>query len=127
MKTTHIIVLVVVAIFIVALASNFASNASIYTDFAYAKKSGREVHIVGEWVNRDQAVYNMEQDLFTFFLKDTLHQTELVHFYDPKPNNFETAEKVVVVGGYKQDRFVADKIVMKCPSKYENDEIVIAQ
>lgn len=123
MKTTHIIVLAVLAIFLVALGVNFSQSASIYTDFATARDSGKEVHIVGEWVQRDAAQYDPVQDLFTFAMRDTLKAVETVHYYDPKPINFEQAEKVVVIGSYQGERFVADRIVMKCPSKYEPTDI----
>jgi len=123
MKPGKIALLVFIALFMVVLAVNFSQNASIYTDFTTAKASGKKVHIVGEWVNREASEYNSTQDLFTFYLQDTTHSVELVPYYDPKPNNFEQAEKVVVVGGFDEDKFVADKIVMKCPSKYEENEI----
>lgn len=127
MKTTNIVILAAVAIFLVVLAINFTSNASLYTDFDYAKTSGKQVHIVGEWVNRDQSVYDPSQDLFTFHLKDTLQQVELVHYYEPKPSNFEQAERVVVIGGYENGTFVANQIVMKCPSKYEETDITAGE
>ncbi len=123
MKTTHIVLLIALAVFAVALGVNFSSQASIYTDFATAKASGDQVHIVGSWVNRDQAEYIQERDLFTFYLQDTLQVVEKVHYFDPKPINFESAEKIVLIGSYKEDGFVADKIVMKCPSKYEDTDI----
>ena len=123
MKPGKIALLAFIAIFLVVLAVNFSQNASIYTDFSTAKASGKKVHIVGEWVNRENSEYNSSQDLFTFYLQDTTQAVELVHYYDPKPNNFEQAEKVVVVGGFDENKFVADKIVMKCPSKYEESEI----
>ncbi|TAE47519.1 MAG: cytochrome c maturation protein CcmE [Bacteroidetes bacterium] len=125
MKTIHIVLLAALAIFVAALAINFSESASIYTDFGTARTSGREVHIVGEWVNREGAGYDPSSDLFTFDLKDTLQQVQRVHYFDPKPINFEQAEKVVIIGAYdkKQDVFVADKIIMKCPSKYEATSI----
>ncbi|MEO0474098.1 MAG: cytochrome c maturation protein CcmE [Bacteroidota bacterium] len=121
MKTTNIIVLVFAAVFLVALGINFAGSASIYTDFAYAKESGRQVHVVGKWVNRDQSIYDPTTDVFSFYLQDTLQQVQRVLYNDPKPMNFDQAEKVVIVGAYDQNKadFIADKIVMKCPSKYE--------
>ncbi len=123
MKTIHIIILVGLAIFVVSLGLNFSKSASIYTDFTHAEKVDKQVHIVGKWVNREQANYDAQRDLFTFFLQDTLQRTEMVKYYDPKPTNFENAEKVVVVGGYKEGTFVADKIVMKCPSKFESTDL----
>mgnify|MGYP002078728537 CR=1 FL=1 len=127
MKTSNIILLAVVAVFLVVLAINFSANASIYTDFAHAKESGRQVHIVGEWVNREQSSYDPSRDLFTFYLRDTLQRVERVHYYDPKPSNFEQAERVVVIGGYKNDQFIAEQIVMKCPSKYEETDITAGE
>ncbi|MEM6262950.1 MAG: cytochrome c maturation protein CcmE [Bacteroidota bacterium] len=132
MKPSRIILLVAAAIFLVALGVNFASNTSSYADFVTAKESGKRVHIAGEWVNRDQASYDPEADLFKFYVQDSLNNIELVHFFDPKPNNFDQAEKVVLIGGYDKlssgnMAFVADKIITKCPSKYEETEVKLEQ
>lgn len=81
------------------------------------------MHIAGEWVNREQAIYDNGQDIFTFYLKDTLGTVEKIVYHDPKPMNFETAEKVVIIGKYSDSGFDADKIIMKCPSKYEKKEL----
>lgn len=123
MKPVNIIILVVLAIFIVGLGLNFSQSASIYTDFSHAKTVDKQVHIVGKWVNRDQAKYNPTRDHFQFFLQDTTQHVELINYYEPKPTNFENAEKVVVVGSYQEEGFVADKIVMKCPSKFEATDL----
>ena len=40
-----------------------------------------------------------------------------------KAEYFETADKIVVIGKYEGDVFVADKILMKCPSKYQNNQL----
>lgn len=127
MKISHIIILVALAIFVVGLGVNLSGSVSIYTDFSTAKKSQEKVHIVGTWVDRDLATYEVNQDLFRFAMMDSLDQKEIVHFYDPKPINFEQAEKVVVIGGYQGDKFVADKIVTKCPSKYEPTDITAGE
>jgi cytochrome c-type biogenesis protein CcmE len=54
--------------------------------------------------------------------------TEQKVFYnEPVPPDFSRAEQVVVIGAYKdQDLFVADKILMKCPSKYQETELKTA-
>ena len=44
-----------------------------------------------------------------------------VHYLNPKPANFEDAEQLVVEGQLQNDVFVAEHILVKCPSKY-NDE-----
>jgi cytochrome c-type biogenesis protein CcmE len=36
-----------------------------------------------------------------------------------KPGNFDQATSVVCVGKYETDAFYADKLLIKCPSKYQ--------
>lgn len=36
----------------------------------------------------------------------------------PKPNNFEQAEQLVVIGQMRNGVFYANDMLMKCPSKY---------
>ena len=43
----------------------------------------------------------------------------------PKPQDFERSESVVVTGEMRNNEFVANEILMKCPSKYKDDEIRI--
>ncbi len=123
MKTSHIIVLIVLALFVVGLGINFSQSASVYTGFSDPSARSRQVHIVGTWVDREQSSYDPQRDLFQFAMEDTLGTVETVLYYDPKPTNFEQAEKIVVIGGYEDQGFVAEKIVMKCPSKYEATDI----
>lgn len=123
MKIKQIAVLVALAVFVVVLGINFSNSASVYTGFSDPTAKSKQVHIVGKWIERDNAAYDPSRDLFQFTMQDTLGSVERVHYYDPKPTNFEQAEKVVVIGGYEGENFVAEKIVMKCPSKYEPTDI----
>jgi cytochrome c-type biogenesis protein CcmE len=41
-----------------------------------------------------------------------------VRYNNPKPANFEEAEQLVVQGRTQDGVFVADNILVKCPSKY---------
>jgi cytochrome c-type biogenesis protein CcmE len=129
MKINQIIILVAGAVLLVALGVNLSSSASTYTGFQEAQNTSRKVHIVGQWVQRDQAHYDQERDLFRFYLKDENQQEMMVHFYDPKPVNFEQAEKVVIIGSYSPEKaiFEADEIQMKCPSKYEETDVTAAE
>ena len=121
MKPFHIAILIGLAIFVAVLSIDLSTSASIYTDFSTAEVANKKVHIVGKWVQRDEVIETPYE--FSFFLQDTLQRVELVHYYQGKPNNFEQAEKIVVIGGYEEKGFVADNIVMKCPSKYEPTDI----
>ena len=123
MKTKTLLGLVALAIFTGAMLVNFASSTSQYTDFRSAKESGDEVHVVGTWVNREQSSYDSGKDIFQFYAQDSLKNIALIYYPDPKPANFEAAEKVVLIGKYEGEAFKADKILMKCPSKYEEKTI----
>jgi cytochrome c-type biogenesis protein CcmE len=39
------------------------------------------------------------------------------------PPDFTRSEKVVVIGNYQNNAFVARKILLKCPSKYQEEKI----
>jgi cytochrome c-type biogenesis protein CcmE len=125
MKTKHIVALLAIAGLVGIMVVSFSDNLSQYTDFNTARTQGREVHVVAQWVKRDQANYDPATDCFAFYLQDSTGGQQLVHYYDPKPANFEQADKVVVIGHYDgaQKVFVADKMLMKCPSKYQNNQL----
>jgi cytochrome c-type biogenesis protein CcmE len=39
------------------------------------------------------------------------------------PADFTKSEQVVIIGAYQNETFVADKILLKCPSKYQEKEV----
>jgi cytochrome c-type biogenesis protein CcmE len=129
MKTVNISLLIGIAILamvgITVLATSGAiGGASKYTTFSEAKKSGEVVHVVGSWAKELPSQYDPVQDVFQFSMRDTTLQLANVLFHDPKPVNFETAEKVVVQGKYVGDVFEAERIFMKCPSKYNDGQLM---
>lgn len=126
MKTRNLILLAAIAALCVVLVFSLSQNLSQYSDFATAQaQPGREVHVVGQWVQREQASYDPATDRFTFYLKDSLGTVSPVVYYDPKPANFEQADRVVVIGraDAQTKAFVAEKILMKCPSKYQENQL----
>lgn len=44
-----------------------------------------------------------------------------------KPQDFERSEQVVLTGKMDGDEFVATEILMKCPSKYKDEEIYLKE
>ena len=132
MKTVNIATLVGIALVamlgIAALSfSGVFSNASQYTTFAEAKKSEESVHVVGTWVRRDESHYDVNQDIFSFYMADTTQGVSLVQYHDPQPVNFETADRIVIEGQYQGEVFDAERILMKCPSKYNEGEFTIEE
>ena len=48
-----------------------------------------------------------------------------VVFLNTMPADFLRSEQVVVVGSFHNETFLADKILMKCPSKYQEETIEV--
>ncbi len=77
--------------------------------------------MVGTWVKESAFTYDRASNVFSFEMQDEKGQRRLVRYHNPKPANFEDAQQVVVQGRAEGEAFVASHILVKCPSKY-NDE-----
>jgi cytochrome c-type biogenesis protein CcmE len=120
MKRTHIIAIVVIAVAIAAIVGSL-TETSTYADFAEAYSNpGREYHVVGKLDRSAEIVYNPEKDpnLTTFTMLDDKGVKKEVMLLKAKPQDFERSESVVLIGKVKNDTFQAHEVLMKCPSKY---------
>jgi cytochrome c-type biogenesis protein CcmE len=136
MKKGHIIGLGIIAIAIVIIMTSIG-DASSYESFATAlemKEEGEDkaIHVVGK-LQKDAAgqVEGIEvredKTSFTFLLVDNEGTTQKVFYNEPVPADFHRSEQVVVIGAYRnKEIFVADKILMKCPSKYQETDVQAA-
>lgn len=119
MKPKLIIGIVAIVGFTSLLMYNFGNSISTYVNFEQA--SGMEgAHVVGTWDDSQQYGFSMESRQFSFYMKDQDGNTRRVIYPKTKPNNFEEAEKLVVIGEMQDGVFYANEMLMKCPSKYNN-------
>jgi cytochrome c-type biogenesis protein CcmE len=132
MKKTHIIALLVIAV-AVAIIMTTAGDASSYVTFDQAHQMAtagnhKSIHVVGA-LKKDDAghIVGMEKSAdmlsFSFVLVDDNNQEQKVYYNEPMPPDFTKSEKVVVIGHYQADIFIAEKILLKCPSKYQDDKL----
>jgi cytochrome c-type biogenesis protein CcmE len=96
-------------------------TATPYVDFSRARSMQSNVQVLGK-VNHDEAVYDGASGIFSFYISDENGDRLLVSFAGTKPGNFEQAESVVCVGKYADGKFVANNLLVKCPSKYQGNE-----
>jgi cytochrome c-type biogenesis protein CcmE len=133
MKKSHILALVVVAIG-VAIVMTTLGDASSYVSFGEAwdmaqSGSDKKIHVVGELKKgaggEILGLTPSEDKLsFEFVMVDDKGEERKVFYAEPVPPDFTRSEQVVVIGNFRQgETFVADKILMKCPSKYQEEEI----
>lgn len=132
MKKTHLIAILVIAAAIAIIIST-AGDASTYVSFdqAYQMASTgnkRSIHVVGELKKDAQGnVTGLEPGRdrlsFSFVLIDEARREQTVFYNEPMPPDFTRSEKIVVIGSFQGDRFVANKILLKCPSKYQENKL----
>ncbi len=120
MKPKTLIGLALIAGFTTLLFMSFGQQVGGYMAFEQAQAAGSKAHVVGQWVKERPFEYDRSRNVFSFYMKDEQGAIRRVEYYNPKPANFEDAEKVVVDGYAKGDVFVAEHILVKCPSKYND-------
>ncbi|MCY1527576.1 CcmE [compost metagenome] len=127
MKKSAIIGLITIAICIGFLVS-LNADTDTYSNFSEAATSNKEEHVMGYWEKSKGMYYDAEKDAnhFAFYMKDEKGKVNKVVLNGTKPQDFERSEKLVLIGKMENETFYASKILMKCPSKY-NDELVEVQ
>ena len=132
MKKSHILAIVVIAVAIGIIVTT-AGDASTYVNFdqAYQMAStgnSSSIHVVGQ-LKKDQngdimGLQNAADNLsFSFILIDENGKEQKVFYNEPMPPDFTRSENVVIIGNYQGDNFVANKILLKCPSKYQEQTV----
>jgi cytochrome c-type biogenesis protein CcmE len=118
-KPVYIAGLAIIAIALYFAWDGLATAARPYTEtIAEAQASGRNVQLVGFLGSTGS--YDAEGN-FVFEMQDETGQMVTVIYTKPKPANFEQAVSLVAIGHYDpaQGAFLADDLLVKCPSKYQ--------
>ena len=124
MRKSAIIGLITIALCVGFLVS-LNADTNTYSTFSEAAKDPKEFHVMGYWEKNKGTHYDALKDAnrFEFFMKDEKGKVNKVVYAGTKPQDFERSEKLVLIGKMDNNTFYASKILMKCPSKY-NDELV---
>lgn len=128
MRKSAIIGLITIALCVGFLIS-LNADTNTYSTFSEAAKDSREFHVMGYWEKAKGMHYDALKDAnrFEFFMKDEKGMVNKVVYAGTKPQDFERSEKLVLIGKMENDTFYASKILMKCPSKYNNDLVEVKQ
>ena len=124
MKLKNLFAIGLGVVFLAILFMNFGNSVGGYMNFQEAQASGSSAHVVGQWVADMPTSYDREQNVFSFHMRDENGQLLLVNYPNPKPANFEDAEKLVVEGRVEDGVFMAEHILVKCPSKYNETNVM---
>lgn len=107
--------------FIAFGAGAFKASLTPYVSFAQARASREAVQVAGKLVEGSSS-YDEASGTLMFILEDNHGDRMKVHFSGAKPGNFEEATQIVAIGRFSQGVFLAEKLLVKCPSKYQGVE-----
>ncbi len=128
MKKSHILAIAIVAVAIGILISASA-DVTTYANFEQASQTGDRVKLVGQLVKEIPVEYNPEKDpnFLAFQLRDDKGEVRRVVLRASKPQDFERSEQIVLTGAMKGEVFEASDMLLKCPSKYKDQEVYIRE
>ena len=124
MKKTSIILLIVIAVCVAGMVM-MVGDFSTYETFATArKKEGKEIHVIGALDKAKAVVYDpvVNADYFSFHMKHKSGDIVKVIFNGTRPTDFEKSTELVLTGKMVGNEFHCSKILMKCPSKYKDEQ-----
>ena len=111
-------ILIAIAVAIGAVMATL-SDASTYVNFEKADKNKGKVYTVIGQLNREMPMdFDARSGIFSFFAFDKDSNTRKVLYFKPKPADFERSEDITMKGYSTDTAFIADEILLKCPSKY---------
>ena len=127
MKTSHIILLVLIA-GVIGVLLMFSMDFSSYDTIQSAKnKPGKYVHLIARLDRTEPILYDAlkNPNLLSFYAVDSLGARTKVIYHNPKPSELEKSERVVLKGRMNNEVFECDNILLKCPSKYKDDKSLL--
>ena len=104
--------------------SEFKESLTPYVPYELAMESQRTVQVAGGLMKASSS-YDEDGGYLRFTLIDPeSSETMPVRYEGVKPANFEDAVSIVAIGRYDRaaEEFAADKLLVKCPSKYQGLE-----
>lgn len=127
MKAKYIIGGIIIVVFLIWGTSAFLKTTIQYVSLDEAFRGSRTVQVMGK-VDFSRVNYNAARTRLEFAVydaddKDTVNAKRWpVVFYGVVPGNFDQAKSVVLKGKPGDDGvFVADQMLVKCPSKYQGE------
>ncbi|SDE56867.1 cytochrome c maturation protein CcmE [Sporomusa acidovorans] len=118
MKKGRLLCLVIIAGFIGYSIFMYQSSLTPYVTFAQAKSAKSAVQVKGTLAT-PQVTPTEDGSGIAFVLRDEAGEEVTVTYHGAKPDGMEKATGIVAIGKYNNGRFLADKVLVKCPSKYQ--------
>ena len=124
MKNNQIAIIIAIAV-LIGYTLVKLGNSATYSSFADAANKEGEITTVIGYLNLETPLdFDPRTVTLKFMAKDKKGNESLVVYNQPKPQDFERSEEITMTGYATDSAFVATGILMKCPSKYnEQNEV----
>lgn len=98
----------------------FLNESSPYVTIREARKLKDDgLHLAGEIIPGTIRHIIQEKKIY-FNLNDQNGEQMTIEYSGMPPTNFSEIKKVVAIGKFEKDHFLAERLLIKCPSKYES-------
>jgi cytochrome c-type biogenesis protein CcmE len=124
-KPKYIIGGIIIVAFIIWGVTSFMSTSIRYVSLGEVPSTTGTVQVMGK-IDFDSVTYDPAHTQLIFEItgleKATVHDRLKVVYAGTVPGNFDQATSVVAKGKYQGGTFVAEQLLVKCPSKYQGME-----
>jgi cytochrome c-type biogenesis protein CcmE len=110
------------AAFVVLGVTAFQKTLTPYVSFDEARKARGVVQVMGS-LDKESDRYDTGREELSFDIVDKAGAKLPVVYRGIKPANFKDAISIVAIGRYREGRIDAERLLVKCPSKYQGAEV----
>ena len=122
MKKGYIVAAVLAVAFVLLGVTSFTKTLTPYLSFEEARHARGVVQVMGG-LDKTSDRYDTSTQRLSFDLVDDRGARMPVTYGGIRPANFKDAISIVAIGRYRQGRIEAEKLLVKCPSKYQGAEV----
>ena len=122
MKKGYVVAAGLAVAFVLLGVTSFTKTLTPYLSFDEARKAKGAVQVMGS-LDKASDQYDTARQELRFDLIDPIGNRMPVTYRGIKPGNFKDAISIVAIGPYRNGRIEAEKLLVKCPSKYQGAEV----
>ena len=122
MKKGYWVAGVLALVFVALGVTAFQKTLTPYLSFEEARRARGVVQVMGA-LDKESDRYDTARQELSFDLLDTSGHRMGVVYRGIRPGNFRDAISIVAIGRYQDGHVEAEKLLVKCPSKYQGAEV----
>jgi cytochrome c-type biogenesis protein CcmE len=122
MKKGYVVAAGLAIAFVLLGVTSFTKTLTPYLTFDEARKARGVVQVMGG-LDKASDRYDTATQQLSFDLVDDRGGRMPVAYGGVRPANFKDAISIVAIGRFQDGRIHAEKLLVKCPSKYQGAEV----